>query len=137
MSIAQWLKTGKINTSTPTTIGMPDPNETQNNQEAMNLECANSAVETLIDDSPANSPCSTQEKENAETTTISMMGNERKLQNWPFKTAWLKRHKKTPKDLCRNVVESTVRGIRDQYNRMRRACVCMIMIFISKSLKIK
>lgn len=41
---------------------MPDPNECRNNEEAMILECANSAVEILIDDSPANSPCSTPRK---------------------------------------------------------------------------
>lgn len=63
MPIAQWLKTGKIKTSTPTTIGLPDPNERQNHF-----------------------PCSTTKKEeNAAITTISMMSNERNFQNLRIK----------------------------------------------------
>lgn len=40
-----------------------------------------------------------QEKENATTTTLSMMSNERNRQNWRLKTAWLN----MTKDLGRNI----------------------------------
>lgn len=131
MPIAQWLKTRKIKTSTPTTIGLPDPNERQNNKEAMILDCKFRSW-----NSPANFPCSTKKKKK-KTRQLQL------CRWWAmseiFKTCGLKNGvanaaQHMTNDLVRNVAH--VKNIKDQYNRLRRA-LDMITNFISKFWKEK
>lgn len=63
MSLANWLKSGKVSVSSPTVPGLPDPVTMSDCRESLLTQTANSAVETVI---KSGAPCASRKRKRGE-----------------------------------------------------------------------
>ena len=113
MSIIQWLKSGKIKTKAPTVPGLPDPGDATDPREAVVLQSANDAVETESAKTPTKRKRGPYSSLDAEQRA--------KIARFAVDCGVANAARRFSGDSGRKLAESTVRSIRDQYVRARKA----------------
>ena len=106
--------TGKLKTTPPTIPGLPDPGDCIDSREAVLFQNANDAVETICADSP---PATSKKRKRGEYNNF----NEEERDKIGVEDRVPRATRRFMVDTGMKVSETTVRNIRNQYVRMRKA----------------
>ena len=109
--------TGKIKTTPPTIPGLPDPGDCIDSQEAIVFQTANDAVETICAYSP---PATSKKRKRGEYDNFHEEQGA-KIGRLAVEDGVARATRRFMADTGMKVSETTVRSIRKQYVRMRKA----------------
>ncbi|XP_063400328.1 uncharacterized protein LOC134684939 [Mytilus trossulus] len=112
MSLTQWLKTGSVKTRTPVTPGLPDPAECISTQDALIVQTANDAVDTVV---------SAPSRKRKRGDYINYDEETRaKIARYAVDNGVARASRKFTSDLGRKVSETTIRSMRDTYVKLKK-----------------
>ena len=121
MSLTSWLKSGKLNVSSPTVPGLPDPRNMADDREAMLTHTANSAVETVV---MAEKPSASRKRKRGEYSVYDD-DMRAKIAKYSIDNGVAKASRKFSSDLGRKVSETTVRSMRDSLIKLKKTNIDM------------
>ncbi|CAG2214783.1 unnamed protein product [Mytilus edulis] len=112
MSLTQWLKTGSVKTRTPVTPGLPDPADCISTQDALIVQTANDAVDTVV---------SAPSRKRKRGDYINYDEETRaKIARYAVDNGVARASRKFTSDLGRKVSETTIRSMRDTYVKLKK-----------------
>lgn len=116
MSLANWLKSGKVSVSSPTVPGLPDPVTMSDCRESLLTQTANSAVETVI---KSGAPCASRKRKRGEYSCYDDE-TRAKIARFAVDNGVAKAARKFSNSLGKKVSETTVRSMRDSYVKIKK-----------------
>ena len=116
MSLTQWLKSGSIKVTKPSTPGLPDPSECKTQKEQLVVQAANDGVDTLVAASPSTI---SRKRKRGEYNTYD--DNTRaKIARYAVDNGVARASRKFTADLGHKVSETSVRSMRDSYIKLKK-----------------
>ncbi|CAC5368608.1 unnamed protein product [Mytilus coruscus] len=112
MSLTQCLKTGSVKTRTPVTPGLPDPADCNSTQDALIVQTANDAVDTVV--SAPSRKRKRGDYNNYDDETRA------KIARYAVDNGVARASRKFTSDLGRKVSETTIRSMRDTYVKLKK-----------------
>ena len=118
MSLTQWLKSGSIKVTKPSTPGLPDPAESKTQKEQLVVQTANDAVDTLVAASPSTTSTSRKRKRGEYNTYDD--NTRAKIARYAVDNGVARASRKFTADLGHKVSETSVRSMRDSYIKLKK-----------------